>query len=105
MREALGRHDGVASARRRESTFVILVGLGPFTLIRPVVVAAATAAAVLGSSDRLVWSVALVAAAHDRPQVTSAGAGRPCVAWAGGQVRISRMTWRALAEMIGLVFR
>lgn len=43
----------------RESTFVILVGLGPFTLVRPVVVLAVTAWAVCGSADWLVWVVAL----------------------------------------------
>jgi hypothetical protein len=45
----------------RESTFVILVGLGPFTLVRPAVVAVAVAAAVAGSSDWLTWVAALSA--------------------------------------------
>jgi hypothetical protein len=47
----------------RESTFVILVGLGPFTLVRPVVVAGAAAWAVLGSADWLVRVGALASAA------------------------------------------
>ncbi|MFB9836154.1 oxidoreductase [Actinoallomurus acaciae] len=46
----------------RPSTLLILVGLGPFTLARPAVVAAATAAAVLASPDWLVRAVALTAA-------------------------------------------
>jgi hypothetical protein len=46
----------------RQSTFLILVGLGPFTLARPAVVAAATAAAILGSHDWLIWLSALTAA-------------------------------------------
>lgn len=46
----------------RESAFVILVGLGPLTLARPAVVAAATAAAVLSTPDRLIWLAALTAA-------------------------------------------
>jgi hypothetical protein len=45
----------------RESTFVILVGLGPFTLARPAVVTAAAATAVLGSRDWLIWAGALMA--------------------------------------------
>jgi hypothetical protein len=47
----------------RESTFVILVGLGPFTLARPVVVLVAAGWTVAGSSDWLVWTVAAAAAA------------------------------------------
>lgn len=47
----------------RGSTFVILVGLGPFTLVRPVVVLAAVAWSVAGAADWLVWTVALAAAA------------------------------------------
>jgi hypothetical protein len=43
----------------RESTFVILVGLGPMTLARPLVVAAAVAWSVAGSADWLVWTIAL----------------------------------------------
>lgn len=46
----------------RESTFVILVGLGPFTLIRPVIVLCATVWSVAGSSDPLAWVVAMAAA-------------------------------------------
>ncbi|WP_086667492.1 oxidoreductase [Lentzea kentuckyensis] len=46
----------------RESTFVILVGLGPFTLIRPAVVLGATVWSVAGSVDWLVWAVAIGAA-------------------------------------------
>jgi hypothetical protein len=46
----------------RESTFVILVGLGPFTLIRPVVVLGATVWSVAGSIDWLAWAVAIAAA-------------------------------------------
>ncbi|WP_409496566.1 oxidoreductase [Amycolatopsis sp. cmx-11-12] len=46
----------------RESTFVILVGLGPFTLIRPTVVLGATVWSVAGSSDWLAWAVAIAAA-------------------------------------------
>ncbi|WP_158847707.1 oxidoreductase [Saccharothrix deserti] len=46
----------------RGSTFVILVGLGPFTLARPVVVIGATAWSVAGSVDWLVWAVAITAA-------------------------------------------
>jgi hypothetical protein len=46
----------------RESTLVILVGLGPFTLIRPVVVVAATVWSIVKSSDWLVWAVAITAA-------------------------------------------
>ncbi|MEV0405532.1 oxidoreductase [Actinoallomurus sp. NPDC050550] len=47
----------------RESTFVILVGLGPLTLARPAVVAAAVAAAGLGARDWLIWTAAVTAAA------------------------------------------
>lgn len=47
----------------RESTFVILVGLGPFTLARPFVVLAAAAAAVAGSSQWLVWAGTVTASA------------------------------------------
>ncbi|KOV90150.1 oxidoreductase [Nocardia sp. NRRL S-836] len=43
----------------RESTFVILVGLGPMTLARPLVVLSAVTWAVAGSGDWLVWTVAL----------------------------------------------
>ncbi|HET9143475.1 oxidoreductase [Actinophytocola sp.] len=46
----------------RESTFVILVGLGPFTLLRPAVVLGATAWSVLGSTDWLVWAGEVTAA-------------------------------------------
>lgn len=46
----------------RGSTFVILIGLGPFTLARPVVVVAAVLWSVTASGDWLVWSVALAAA-------------------------------------------
>jgi hypothetical protein len=46
----------------RESTFTMLVGLGPFTLVRPVVVVAATAWSVVGADDWLVWAVAVTAA-------------------------------------------
>jgi hypothetical protein len=47
----------------RESTFAMLVGLGPFTLVRPAVVVAATAWSVVASADWLVWAVAVTAAA------------------------------------------
>lgn len=47
----------------RESTFVILVGLGPFTLARPLVVLAAAATAVHGSHQWLVWAGSLLASA------------------------------------------
>ncbi|NUT96492.1 MAG: oxidoreductase [Saccharothrix sp.] len=47
----------------RESTFVILVGLGPFTLLRPVVALGATVWSVAGETDWLVWVVAITAAA------------------------------------------
>ncbi|GAA3437055.1 oxidoreductase [Kutzneria kofuensis] len=47
----------------RESTFVILVGLGPFTLVRPLVVVAAVVWAGLGTDDWLVRLDAVVAAA------------------------------------------
>ncbi|WP_439658644.1 oxidoreductase [Lentzea sp. HUAS TT2] len=46
----------------RESTFVILIGLGPFTLVRPVVVLGAAVWTVLGSADGLAWAVAIAAA-------------------------------------------
>ncbi|QFZ24482.1 oxidoreductase [Saccharothrix syringae] len=46
----------------RESAFVVLVGLGPFTLVRPVVVVAAAGWAAAGSGDWLVWAVAVAAA-------------------------------------------
>jgi hypothetical protein len=46
----------------RESTFVILVGLGPFTLVRPLVVVAAVVWAGLGTDDWLVRLDAVVAA-------------------------------------------
>lgn len=46
----------------RASTVVILLGLGPFSLVRPVVVVVATAWSVMESSDWLVWTVAIVAA-------------------------------------------
>jgi len=47
----------------RESTFVILVGLGPFTLVRPLVVLAAAAMAVRSSHQWLVWVGSLLASA------------------------------------------
>ncbi|MBB5856486.1 oxidoreductase [Amycolatopsis umgeniensis] len=47
----------------RESTFVILVGLGPFTLLRPVVALGAAVWAVAGSTDWLPWAVATAATA------------------------------------------
>ncbi len=46
----------------RESMFVIIVGLGPFTLMRPLVVAAASAAAVWGQDQPLVWLGTLLTA-------------------------------------------
>lgn len=46
----------------RSSTFVILVGLGPCTLVRPVVVLGVTGWSVAGSGDWLVWVVAIAAA-------------------------------------------
>ena len=46
----------------RESTFVILVGLGPFTLARPFVVLAASALAVHDSHQWLVWAGTLLTA-------------------------------------------
>ncbi|ATY11969.1 oxidoreductase [Amycolatopsis sp. AA4] len=46
----------------RGSTFVILIGLGPFTLARPVVVFAAALWSAAASSDWLAWTVALAAA-------------------------------------------
>jgi len=46
----------------RGSTFVILIGLGPFTLVRPLVVAAAVVWTVVPSGDWLVWTVAIAAA-------------------------------------------
>jgi hypothetical protein len=45
----------------RESTFVILVGLGPFTLLRPAVALGATVWSVAGSTDWLAWAVAIAA--------------------------------------------
>lgn len=45
----------------RQSTFVILVGLGPLTLLRPVVVAGAAAWTVAGA-EWLVWVGSLMAA-------------------------------------------
>ncbi|REE97031.1 oxidoreductase [Thermomonospora umbrina] len=47
----------------RQSTLMILVGLGPLTLVRPAVVVTAAVAAGFGSSDRLVWLAAATAAA------------------------------------------
>ena len=47
----------------RESTFVILVGLGPFTLAPPFVVLAAAAVAVHDSDQWLVWAGTLFASA------------------------------------------
>jgi len=47
----------------RESTFVILIGLGPFTLVRPAVVLGAAVWSMAGSVDRLAWAVAITAAA------------------------------------------
>lgn len=47
----------------RESTFVILVGLGPFTLARPFVVLAACAGAMIGSARWLVWIGSVLACA------------------------------------------
>lgn len=47
----------------RESTFVILVGLGPFTLVRPLVVLAAAMAAVWGDGQWLVWLGTLLTSA------------------------------------------
>ncbi|MFJ5987071.1 oxidoreductase [Lentzea sp. NPDC092896] len=47
----------------RESTFVILIGLGPFTLMRPAIVLGAAVWSVAGSADRLAWAVAIAAAA------------------------------------------
>ncbi|ANN18220.1 oxidoreductase [Amycolatopsis orientalis] len=47
----------------RGSTFVILVGLGPFTLLRPLIVLGALVWSVAGSSDWLAWVVATAAAA------------------------------------------
>ncbi|WP_409180863.1 oxidoreductase [Amycolatopsis sp. VS8301801F10] len=46
----------------RGSTVVILLGLGPFTLARPAVVAAAAGWSVAASGDWLVWTAALAAA-------------------------------------------
>jgi hypothetical protein len=46
----------------RESTFMMVVGLGPFTLVRPAVVLTATAWSVAASGDWLVWTVAITAA-------------------------------------------
>ncbi|WP_232667957.1 oxidoreductase [Pseudonocardia sp. TRM90224] len=47
----------------RESTFVMVLALGPFTLVRPAVAAVAGIVAAVGSTDRLVWLVAAVATA------------------------------------------
>lgn len=47
----------------RESTFIILIGLGPFTLARPFVVLAAAAMAVRGSHEWLVWPGTLLTSA------------------------------------------
>lgn len=47
----------------RASTFVILLGLGPFTLARPAVTLAASALAVTGSDAGLVWVGATFACA------------------------------------------
>ncbi|MFK0250622.1 oxidoreductase [Amycolatopsis azurea] len=47
----------------RQSTFVILVGLGPFTLLRPAVTLGATVWSVAGSTDWLAWAVAIAASA------------------------------------------
>ncbi|MGM1060078.1 oxidoreductase [Saccharothrix sp. Mg75] len=46
----------------RESTFMMLIGLGPFTLVRPAVVLGAVAWVVAGSADPLAWAVAITAA-------------------------------------------
>ncbi|UKD56890.1 oxidoreductase [Amycolatopsis sp. FU40] len=46
----------------RGSTFVILIGLGPFTLARPAVVLVAVVWSAAPSGDWLVWAVALAAA-------------------------------------------
>jgi hypothetical protein len=46
----------------RESTFVILIGLGPFTVVRPLVVLAAAAMAVHGAHLWLVWAGTLLSA-------------------------------------------
>lgn len=46
----------------RESTFVILVGLGPFTLARPIVVLTALVNALIGSGQWMVWVGAVLAA-------------------------------------------
>lgn len=45
----------------RESTFVILVGLGPLTLVRPAVALGATVWSVAGSTEWLAWAVAIAA--------------------------------------------
>jgi hypothetical protein len=45
----------------RESTLIILLGLGPFTLLRPAVVLAATAWSIIKSTDSLAWTVAITA--------------------------------------------
>jgi hypothetical protein len=47
----------------RQSTFVMLIGLGPFTLIRPAVVLGAATFAVAGSTDWLVWAATALATA------------------------------------------
>ena len=46
----------------RESTLVIVVGLGPFTLVRPLVVLAAALTAVIGTHTWLVWLGTLLTA-------------------------------------------
>ncbi|HEY9475534.1 MAG TPA: oxidoreductase [Mycobacteriales bacterium] len=46
----------------RESAFVILIGLGPFTLLRRAVVVGAAAWSVVGSTDWFVWGGTIVAA-------------------------------------------
>lgn len=46
----------------RGSTFVILVGLGPFTLLRPLIVFGALVWSVAGSGDWFAWVVATAAA-------------------------------------------
>jgi len=45
----------------RESAFVILVGLGPFTVLRPAVVLCAIMWSTAGSADRLVWTATIAA--------------------------------------------
>ncbi|MCO5993368.1 hypothetical protein [Actinoallomurus rhizosphaericola] len=46
----------------REGALMVVVGLGPFTLARPIVVAGAVAAACLGSRDPVIWAAAVTAA-------------------------------------------